>query len=62
MIAIRNDWPDVIGLVIDRGAKMEAVNKQGLTALMVAAEHEKSRPMGVLIDRGAKLEARDTTG
>jgi len=29
---------------------------------MVAAEHEKSRPMGVLIDRGAKLEARDTTG
>jgi len=27
MMAIFKDWPDVIGVVIDRGAKLEAVNE-----------------------------------
>jgi hypothetical protein len=44
---------------LDRGENIEATDKEGRTALMVAAQHGRLETMRMLMDRGARTDARD---
>lgn len=65
-----SDEHDKSGLVIDKiidtllaaGAKLDARNRQGETALLVAARHGNKHVVSKLLDRGANLHARDKSG
>ena len=51
--------PDLIELMIDRGANLEARVEGGITPLHVAAELEDPVYAQLLLDAGANVEARD---
>lgn len=56
----------VIGKIIDtllaQGAKLDARNRQGETALLVAARHGNKHVVSKLLDLGANFHARDKSG
>lgn len=56
----------VIGRIIDSlvagGAKLDARNRQGETALLVAARHGNKHVVSKLLERGANIHARDKSG
>lgn len=56
----------VIGKIIDillaNGAKLDARNRQGETALLIAARHGNKHVVSKLLDRGANFHARDKSG
>ncbi len=49
-------------ILLARGADVNAANKEGETALMVAALEGRTEMVRFLIERGADLEARDVVG
>jgi ankyrin repeat protein len=49
-------------ILLDQGASINAKNKEGETALMVAALEGRTDMVRFLIDRGADLNARDVVG
>ena len=52
------DWHlDFVNYIIKKGAKLDEVNLNGETALMIAARHGKSDMVHCLIKHGAKLDA-----
>lgn len=51
--------PDVVKLLLDKGLKVDEINKQGETALMTAAAAGHAEVVQVLLDRGADVNARD---
>lgn len=56
----------IIGKIIDTllagGAKLDARNRQGETALLVAARHGNKHVVSKLLERGANMHARDKSG
>ena len=48
--------------LLDRGADIEARDKYGDTALMLASANGQVAAVGLLLDRGADIEARDKYG
>ena len=60
--AATEDEPEVVALLLDRGADIEAHNEKGATPLHVAAAHNKPEVVALLLDRGADIEARSATG
>ncbi len=66
MAALTGDTPkylDVIGLLLDRGADIDLVNKQGGTPLMAAANRGHVNAARLLLSKGADhtLKAHDKT-
>jgi ankyrin repeat protein len=52
----------VIGLLLDRGASIDAVDDRGRTALIIAAERGDAEAVGLLLERGADAAWRDKQG
>jgi uncharacterized protein len=51
-----------VRLLLDRGAKIEAKNNDGQTALMLAASETEVETVRLLLDRGANARAKDIFG
>jgi uncharacterized protein len=56
------DAEDVVNLLIDRGALIDAVDDRGRTAVMMAAEAGHARIVARLIARGADVTLKDKSG
>jgi uncharacterized protein len=54
--------PAVVGLLLDRGARIEAPSPNRTTALMMAARYGDERSVDLLLARGADLRARNDLG
>lgn len=52
----------ILDLLIENGAILDARNRQGETALLVAAKRGNKHVVSKLLDRGANLHARDKDG
>lgn len=52
----------IVDLLLDRGAKIDARNQRGETALLVAARYGNKHVVNRLAERGANLHARDKSG
>lgn len=50
---------EAVRLLLDHGAKVDAVDSRGRTALMAAAENNRADSIRILVRRGANLEIRD---
>lgn len=59
MIAARNGDSGLVGLLLDRGANLEATDDLGMTALIGAAGSGHIDIVRTLLDRGAKIDTRD---
>jgi ankyrin repeat protein len=57
MEAARYGHVEVVDLLLDRGAKIEATDDLNQTALMAAAEYGQSDVVRLLLDRGAEVNA-----
>ncbi len=53
---------DVMGILIDKGADVNARSKNGATALILAADKGNAEIVKFLIDRGADINAKDGNG
>ncbi|KAI5777396.1 ankyrin repeat-containing domain protein [Geopyxis carbonaria] len=53
---------EIMRILIDRGANVNATNDHGETALMLAAEKGSPRMVTLLLDRGADVNAKDSEG
>ena len=67
MYAARNGYPDIVQLLIDAGAKVNASNHNGKTALMMAAQcHHDIRDAKImvvkLLNANANVNATDKEG
>ncbi|KAA0168611.1 hypothetical protein FNF27_07123 [Cafeteria roenbergensis] len=62
MVAAQNGHESTVGLLLDRGADVEARNKSGWTAVMVAARNGHESTVGLLLDRGADVKATNSAG
>ncbi|MBO7410488.1 MAG: ankyrin repeat domain-containing protein [Ottowia sp.] len=49
----------LVSALVEKGAKVNAVDEQGETPLHVAASEGKANAAKVLLDKGAKIEAKD---
>ena len=49
----------LVNALVEKGAKVNAVDEQGETPLHVAASEGKANAVKVLLDKGAKIEAKD---
>jgi ankyrin repeat protein len=61
-LGTENDSIDIIGLCLDRGADINAVNDLGETAMHGAAQRGADKVVQFLFDRGAKLDIRNNKG
>lgn len=52
----------ILDLLIEKGALLDARNRQGETALLVAAKRGNKQVVSKLLDRGANIHARDKSG
>ncbi|KAG8160157.1 hypothetical protein KVR01_009693 [Diaporthe batatas] len=52
----------ILDLLIENGAILDARNRQGETALLVAAKRGNKQVVSKLLDRGANIHARDKNG
>lgn len=59
MIAAKLGHLDVVELLLDRGANLEATDDLGRRALQGAAFHGRTEVAGLLLDRGAAINACD---
>jgi ankyrin repeat protein len=57
--AAQNDHPDVVKLLLDRGATVDSSNARGETPLMLAAGNNRTAVVRLLLERGADVSARD---
>jgi ankyrin repeat protein len=57
-----HDAENVVALLIDRGAAIDAADNRGRTALMIASELGHAAIVDLLIDRGADTSAKDKDG
>lgn len=61
-IAAELGYVEIVDLLLDRGAKLEATDDCGQTALTSAAAHGRAEVVGRLLDGGANLDAVDWLG
>jgi ankyrin repeat protein len=61
-VAIKNKNPAIIGLLLEKGANIEASNRLGETPLHWAAWHANVAAINYLLDKGANIEARNISG
>lgn len=54
--------PEVIRLLVERGADPNAADKRGWTALHFAARDQKAEAARALLDAGAEVDPRDSDG
>ncbi|MEI8312533.1 MAG: ankyrin repeat domain-containing protein, partial [Verrucomicrobiota bacterium] len=59
MIAACSGWEQIAAELIQGGAKLDAVDKNGDTALHYSADFEQPRIMKLLLDAGAKTDMQD---
>ena len=62
-----NDVPEedgvrLVGLLLDRGARIDEVDDRGRSALMDAAELDHAAVVELLLARGARRDLRDKEG
>lgn len=62
LIAAKKRNPRLLEILIANGAKVDAPDRNGLTALMAAASMGLAQNVQVLISAGAKVNARDEKG
>lgn len=63
MAALRNEAPlDIIKLLIDKGALVQAQAPDGRTPLMVAVQSGSLEAVKLLIEKGAPVNAKDANG
>jgi quinoprotein dehydrogenase-associated probable ABC transporter substrate-binding protein len=62
MLASISGSTEVASMLIERGAKVNAVNPGGVTALMIAAAGNRAVIVGFLLKSGADLNARSEDG
>jgi uncharacterized protein len=53
---------NIVNLIIDKGADIDAVDLEGWTALMHSTVHNSIGSLKILIDAGAKLDTKDLEG
>ena len=53
---------EIAELLLSKGAKIQAVDKKGNTALLVAAEHGHSEVVQLLISQGALVSTQNMKG
>jgi ankyrin repeat protein len=61
-IAARDGHLGVVGLLIERGANVNATGACGLTALHIAAQYRHPEVVALLLDEGAHANVRDDDG
>jgi ankyrin repeat protein len=61
-LADNNDAADLARQLVAYGVNVNAVNKEGRTALMIAVENDRSDTVKALIESGADVNARDRNG
>jgi ankyrin repeat protein len=54
------DHPEVVQILVDNGADLEATAVEGMTPLLVAAVNDRVAAVGRLLDAGAEIEAVDS--
>jgi hypothetical protein len=52
----------VVALLLDHGADIDAVDKEGATPLMLAASLDRSQVASLLVERGADRHKKDRAG
>jgi hypothetical protein len=62
VLAAAGGLTDVVGLLLDRGARIEAATELGITPLFAAVMSGKSHCARMLIDRGADVNAANSAG
>ena len=61
--AIHNESPEIVILLLDKGADIEARNNNGRTALMLAAKHNPNVEIAdALVEENANIEVQDHEG
>ncbi len=66
MLAIKNGYVEVVKILLDNGAKVDAVNKRGETALILAFKAIKRNPIegaeivSTLLAAGAEITQEDS--
>lgn len=54
--------PEVLQLILRHGADVNAIDSAGVTALYLAARHDRDRAVDLLVNAGANVEAQDHRG
>jgi ankyrin repeat protein len=63
MFAVENNSPDVVGVLLDAGADVNARDKRDMTVLMRAVTHKSgSKVVEMLLDAGADVNVAGTSG
>ena len=62
MEAAATDHIDCVRLLLDHGAKLDAIDSKGWTALMIATANGDSDLVHLLLERGASLQSKNKTG
>ncbi|KAA0166638.1 hypothetical protein FNF27_07469 [Cafeteria roenbergensis] len=62
MVAAQDGHESTVGLLLDRGADVEAREEDGWTAVMVAASNGHESTVELLLDRGADVTATNADG
>lgn len=58
-MAAQKQSPEIVELLLDKGAMIDVPNTFGLTALMFAVSHSRVENCKVLLERGADMSLRD---
>ena len=58
-VAVSTEYPDILSLLLDRGARVDGQDRLGQTPLHRAASNGKVEAGKRLLDRGADINARD---
>lgn len=61
-IATQNGVYEIARLLVEHGANIDVVNREGKTALMLAVETGQSRLVKLLLDAGADIDVTDING